>query len=177
MDVINYRPGSKRRYSAGMNQQDMDAYGQGLRPHEAPVRESVPTPDVQAVLAAARRCTWALTEPGHFLVPDASEEIALVALSAVREDERDGYVQHLEAFAEQHRERLEEVVRGYGPGSPPAAGYGRYFLVGQPESLIIVERMESAPFLMRAKWGDAEEDAFLLDDLEFAWGQSAHLSR
>lgn len=36
MDVINHRPGSKRRYSAGMNQQDLDAYGQGLRPQEAP---------------------------------------------------------------------------------------------------------------------------------------------
>ena len=60
--------------------------------------------------------------PGAGLVPEASEEILTVVLSAVREDERGGYVQRLEAFAEQHRERLEELLRAYGPGS---AGHRR----------------------------------------------------
>ncbi|MCZ4125448.1 hypothetical protein [Streptomyces sp. H39-S7] len=73
-----------------------------------------------------------------------------MALSAVREDEQDGYAQRLEAFAERHRERLEELVRAYGPGSRPAE-YGRYLLVSQPESLIICERMESAPLLLRGR--------------------------
>ncbi|WP_250306626.1 hypothetical protein [Streptomyces sp. A 4/2] len=81
-----------------------------------------------------------------------------------------GYVQRLEAFAERHRARLQEMVCAYGPGSAPATGYGRYLLVGQPESLIIVERMENAPLLMRDQWKKAEEDDFLLDDLQFAWG-------
>ncbi len=42
------------------------------------------------------------------------------------------------------RERVHKVLRGYGPGSAPAA-YGRYVLVGQPESLVLWERFESAP--------------------------------
>ncbi|MEU9959836.1 hypothetical protein [Streptomyces sp. NPDC050982] len=44
-------------------------------------------------------------------------------------------------------------------------------LVGQPESLIICERMETAPFLLRGRW-DGE-----LDDLEFVWGPRIRLSR
>ncbi|MFD5393308.1 hypothetical protein ACFWJW_03510 [Streptomyces sp. NPDC127097] len=60
---------------------------------------------------------------------------------AVREDERDGYAQ-----------RLEELLRAYGPGSKPAS-HGRYMLVGQPENLIVCERMESAPSLLRGRGG------------------------
>jgi hypothetical protein len=131
--------------------------------------------DAKEVLEAAQRCTWALSDPGNWCLPDASEEILTVALSAVREDERDGYVQRLEGFAEQHRERLEELLRAYGPGSAPAA-YGRYMLVGQPESLIICERMETAPFLLHGKWEGELEDT-LLGDLEFAWGPRYRLSR
>ncbi|MFE2432172.1 hypothetical protein ACFXJ5_36305 [Streptomyces sp. NPDC059373] len=69
-----------------------------------------------AVLAEALRYRWALTDPGNFLIPEASDEILTVVLSAVREDERDGYPQRLEAFTEQHRKRLEELLRAYGPG-------------------------------------------------------------
>ncbi|SOE09027.1 hypothetical protein SAMN06272775_0105 [Streptomyces sp. 2323.1] len=42
-------------------------------------------------------------------------------------------------FAQQHRGRLEEMLRAYGPGSARAA-CGRYMLVSQPESLLIRER-------------------------------------
>ncbi|MFE2038505.1 hypothetical protein ACFXBB_35855 [Streptomyces scopuliridis] len=87
-------------------------------------------------------------------------------LSAVREDERDSYAQRLEASAEQHRERLEELLRAYGPGNAPAE-HGRYALVGQPESLVICERLESAPLLLSGLW-DGELEDTLLDDL--AWG-------
>ncbi|MGW5609541.1 hypothetical protein ACWEWI_26310 [Streptomyces sp. NPDC003753] len=49
-------------------------------------------------------------------------------------------------------------------------------LVGQPVSLIICERMETAPFLLRSRW-DGELEDTLLDDLEFVWGPRIHLSR
>ncbi|MET9324620.1 hypothetical protein ABZX75_31340 [Streptomyces sp. NPDC003038] len=49
-------------------------------------------------------------------------------------------------------------------------------LAGQPESLIICERMEIAPFPLRARW-DASLEELLLDDLEFAWGPATRLSR
>ncbi|MFJ4343584.1 hypothetical protein [Streptomyces sp. NPDC088915] len=78
---------------------------------------SAPVPGVREVLEVAWRCTWALTALQHFLDPDASEEIVLVALGAVREGEREGYAQRLQEFAEQYRGRLEWMLRGYGPGS------------------------------------------------------------
>ena len=147
----------------------------------APPEPEAPEPvlaavlDGQEVLAVARRCPWALTDPAGFLPSAASEEFLSVALSAVREDERAGYVQRLEAFTERFRGRLEELLRAYGPGSAPAA-HGRYMLVGQPESLIICERMESAPFLLRGRWKE-ELEHVLLDDLEFAWGPRTRLNR
>ncbi|MFE3143367.1 hypothetical protein [Streptomyces scopuliridis] len=142
-------------------------------PKEAPA--SLPALDAQEVLTAAQQSTWALTDPGNWFLPDSSTEILTVALNAVREDERDGYTQRLEAFAEQHRERLQEMLHQYGPGSAPSE-HGRYALVGQPESLIICERMETAPFLLHGDWEGNLEDV-LLRDLEFAWGPRHRLSR
>ncbi|MFD5935702.1 hypothetical protein [Streptomyces sp. NPDC060333] len=142
---------------------------------EPPAPEPAAALDTKEVLSAARRCTWALADQGDFLSSEASDEILTVALSAVREDERAGYVERLQAFAEQHRARLEELLRSYGPGSRPAE-HGRYMLAGQPESLIVCERMETAPFLLRGRWQKALETV-LLDDLEFAWGPRTRLSR
>jgi hypothetical protein len=48
------------------------------------------------------------------------------------------------------------MLREYGPGSAPAA-HGRYALVGQPESLVICERFETAPRLLGAVWDDELE--------------------
>jgi hypothetical protein len=127
-----------------------------------------PAPDPTEVLAAAQRCTWALTTPDQFFTSEASSEILAVALSAVREEERDGYVQRLEAFADRHRERLAELLRAYGPGSAPAA-HGRYALVGQPETLVICERMETARLLLYGLW-EGELEHTDLDDLAYAWG-------
>lgn len=79
------------------------------------------------------------------------------------------------AFVEQHRARLEEILHTHGPGSRPAS-HGRYALIGQPETLVILERMESAPFLLRSQWEEELETVFL-DDLEFVWGPRIRLSR
>lgn len=81
----------------------------------------------------------------------------------------------LETFAERHRERLQELCARTGPGSRPAK-YGRYMLVGQPESLLICERMDVAPFLLRSRWDETLAEV-LLDDLGFAWGPRIRLSR
>ncbi|MFD3565976.1 hypothetical protein [Streptomyces sp. NPDC058667] len=74
-----------------------------------------------------------------------------VAQSAVHPEERKGYIERLAAFVEQHRARLEEMLPTHGPGSKPAS-HGRYALVGQPETLVILERMKAAPFLLRGQW-------------------------
>ncbi|GGK31521.1 hypothetical protein GCM10011583_74210 [Streptomyces camponoticapitis] len=56
------------------------------------------------------------------------------------------------------------------------ASHGRYALVGQPESLVILERMEAVPMLLRGLW-EKEERTVFLDDLEFARGPRIRLSR
>ncbi|MET9294838.1 hypothetical protein [Streptomyces sp. NPDC003077] len=78
---------------------------------EEPVEEPGPAPALEAkdVLAAAERFPWALAAPGTRHWPDG--ELLDVALSAVRTEERQGYIEHLEAFVEQHRARLEERLR------------------------------------------------------------------
>ncbi|MEU5233982.1 hypothetical protein AB0G82_32610 [Streptomyces anulatus] len=143
-------------------------------PQDTP-KETAPAPalDPAAVLAAAERCPWALAPPAERHWPDGS--FLDTALSAVRPEEQAGYAERLQAFAVQHRTRLEDLLRAYGPGSTPAS-HGRYALVGQPETLVILERMETAPFLLRGTWDDEEEEIYL-DDLEFAWGPHTRLSR
>ncbi|MET8347355.1 hypothetical protein [Streptomyces microflavus] len=147
-------------------------------PQETPVEEPAPAPaavlDAKDVLAATERFPWAVAAPGVRHWPDGSDFLD-VALSAVRPGEREGYIERLEAFVEQHRARLEEMLRTHGPGSRPASR-GRYALIGQPETLVIVERMESAPFLLRSQW-EKELETVFLDDLEFVWGPRTRLSR
>lgn len=145
-------------------------------PQEAPAEEPAPAValDAKDVLAAAERFSWAVAAPGVRHWPDGGDFLD-VALSAVRPEEREGYIERLEAFVEQHRARLEEMLRTHGPGSRPAS-HGRYALIGQPETLVIVERMESAPFLLRGQW-EKELETVFLDDLEFVWGPRIRLSR
>lgn len=145
-------------------------------PQETPEPAPAPAPtlDAKDVLAAAERFPWAVAAPGERHWPDGGDFLD-VALSVVRSEEREGYIERLEAFVEQHRARLEEMLRTHGPGSRPAS-HGRYALIGQPETLVIVERMESAPFLLRGQWEKALETVFL-DDLEFVWGPRIRLSR
>ncbi|MFE7537251.1 hypothetical protein ACFU67_23620 [Streptomyces rhizosphaericola] len=56
------------------------------------------------------------------------------------------------------------------------ASHGQYALIGQPEILVILERMEAAPFLLRGRWKEELETVFL-DDLAFVWGPRIRLSR
>ncbi|MEU9197729.1 hypothetical protein [Streptomyces hundungensis] len=146
-------------------------------PQEAPEPDpgpAAPALDAKDVLAAAEGFPWAVAAPGVRHWPDGGDFLD-VALSAVRPEEREGYIERLEAFVEQHRPRLEEMLRTHGPGSKPAS-HGRYALIGQPETLVIVERMESAPFLLRGQW-EKELETVFLDDLEFVWGPRIRLSR
>jgi hypothetical protein len=150
-------------------------------PQEAPAPEPAPSPALapsplyaRRVLAVAEGFTWAVAAPGMRHWPDGRDFLD-VALAAVRPEEREGYTERLEAFVEQHRARLEEMLRAYGPGSRPASR-GRYALVGQPETLVILERMETAPFGLRSAW-EKEMETVFLDDLEFAWGPRIRLSR
>ncbi|MEU2441766.1 hypothetical protein ABZ595_37135 [Streptomyces rubradiris] len=108
-------------------------------PAEAPAEDPAPAVELDAkdVLAAAERFPWAVAAPGERHWPDGSNFLD-VPLSAMRSEEREGYIERLQAFVEQHRTRLEELLRAYGPDSRPAS-HDRYALVGQPETLVILE--------------------------------------
>ncbi|MFF3158958.1 hypothetical protein [Streptomyces sp. NPDC057910] len=139
-----------------------------------PPLEAKDVPEAADVLEAAERFPWAVAAQGRRHWPDGSDFLE-AALSAVGDEERAGCIERLEAFVEEHRDRPEELPRAYGPGSRPAS-HGRYALVGQPEALVILERMEAAPFFLRGRW-EAELETGLLDDPEFAWGPRIRLSR
>ncbi|MEV5525157.1 hypothetical protein AB0N43_32505 [Streptomyces pseudogriseolus] len=80
------------------------------------------TLDAKDVLAAAERFPWALGRTGRAAL--AGRGVLDVALSAVRTEERQGHIERLEAFVEQHRASLEDLLHAYGPGSRPAS-HGR----------------------------------------------------
>ncbi|WP_097983986.1 hypothetical protein [Streptomyces sp. f150] len=103
-----------------------------------------------------------MVAPGTLHWPDGADFLD-AALSAVANEERAGYIERLEAFVEEHRDRLEELLRTHGPGSKPAS-HGRYALVGQPETLVILERMEAAPFLLRGRWEEELETVVELSE-------------
>ncbi|MFD7868173.1 hypothetical protein [Streptomyces sp. NPDC059783] len=151
--------------------------GQGTGSTIAPTNGQSCGPDLARLgtdaLVMAERCPWALAAPGARHWPDGF--VLDTTLSAVRPEDQRGYVERLEAFTVQHRDRLEGLLRAYGPGSRPAS-HGRYALVGQPETLVILERMEAVPFLLRGRW-DRKEEGILLDDLEYAWSPRIRLSR
>ncbi|MEU8746496.1 hypothetical protein AB0C39_22910 [Streptomyces parvulus] len=140
------------------------------------MEEPAPAPalDAKDVLAAAEHFPWAVVAPGERRWPDGGDFLD-VALSAVRPEEREGYIERLEAFVEQHRARLEEMLRTHGLGSR-SASHGPCAQVGQPETLVILGRAEAAPFLLRGQWEEELETVFR-DDLEFAWGPRIRLSR
>ncbi|MFJ6575390.1 hypothetical protein ACIQMY_05425 [Streptomyces sp. NPDC091368] len=51
----------------------------------------------------------------------------------------------MRAFVEEHRDRLEELPRAYG------GSHRRSSLIGQPATLVVLERMETAA-LLRGPW-------------------------
>jgi hypothetical protein len=98
-----------------------------------------------------------------------------VALSAVREEERPGTWSAWRRSPHSTASAWRRCCAGGGRAARPPRT-GRYILVGQPESLIICERMESRLFLLRDRW-DEDLEAVLLDDLEYVWGPRIRLNR
>ncbi|MGW6327253.1 hypothetical protein [Streptomyces sp. NPDC055100] len=88
-------------------------------PQETPVEEPAPAVALEDLLAAAERFPWAMAAPGERHWPDGGDFLE-VALSAVRPKEREGYIERLEAFVEQHRAR-----RGGDAAHAPAGQQAR----------------------------------------------------
>ncbi|MFJ7023571.1 MULTISPECIES: hypothetical protein [unclassified Streptomyces] len=54
------------------------------------------------------------------------------------------------ALAQDLLDRIVQGAAAHGPVGRPAS-HGRYALVGQLEPLVILERMEALPFLLRGR--------------------------
>ncbi|MFF9025747.1 chromosomal replication initiator protein DnaA [Streptomyces eurythermus] len=126
-----------------------DSPAPGETPVEGPDPAPAPVPPLEAkhVLAAAERFPWAVAAPDARHWPDGGDFLD-VALSAVRPEEREGYIERLQAFVEQHHARLEEMLRTHGPGSRPAS-HDRYALVRPARDPLLhpasARRRKSAP--------------------------------
>lgn len=84
---------------------------------------------------------------------DLSENILPVVLKAVNAEQQEGYVQRLEAFADNNRECLAQLYGKYGPGAP-FADESRCYLTHQPESVVVCERLDTVPMWLEGVWND-----------------------
>ena len=95
-----------------------------------------------------------------------SEETTKVLVPLV--GDLDDYHDALGTFARDNDAKLRDVYEQYGPLSA-AHQAGSYVLVGQPESVVVFERLTHAPEALRDAWDDALP-ADLLDEAASVWG-------
>ena len=98
-----------------------------------------------------------------------SEETIPVLLPLVGDVE--AYGARLLEFAADHHGKLTRAYASYGPASDVGRS-GGYLLMGQPESVVVFEQLDSAPEALRAAWDDALP-ADLLDEAASVWGAAA----
>ncbi|MBW5422026.1 hypothetical protein GKQ77_10675 [Streptomyces sp. BG9H] len=72
--------------------------------------------DIANCLAAAHVGPWLHRAEHH----RSAGEVLDVALGGVRSGAREGHIERLETFVEEHRARLEELLGAYGLGSRTA---------------------------------------------------------
>lgn len=80
----------------------------------------------------------------------------------------EAYQMRLAEFAALNDDKLRGVYEQYGPSSAAHLA-GHYLILGQPESVVVFERLAAAPEALRAAWDDALP-ATLLDEAASVWG-------
>ncbi|WP_236242698.1 hypothetical protein [Streptomyces sp. CC228A] len=106
------------------------------------------------------------------LDPEVSEQVLTAVLGTMGPRQRADYAGRLTAFASGHRERLERLYGEFGPGSRIAV-HGRYSLLHSPTSIAVLERLATAPSVLREEWDAAELPPAWLEGLAAAWGAPA----
>ncbi|MFF5448011.1 hypothetical protein [Streptomyces sp. NPDC012888] len=106
------------------------------------------------------------------LDPEVSKPVLTAVLGTMGARERAAYAGRLTRFASSHRDRLERLYGGHGPGSPIAV-HGRYTLLHSPTSVAVLERLITTPAELREEWDAAELPPMWLDGLLNAWAASA----
>jgi ppGpp synthetase/RelA/SpoT-type nucleotidyltranferase len=93
-----------------------------------------------------------------------TREVLAIVLSTLHPEQQDGYADELESFAETRREELQEIYSRYGATSE-AYKNGLFVLLGQPESIAVLERLSSRPILLEHIWQDRLPEE-LLEELQ-----------
>ncbi|MFB8166209.1 hypothetical protein G3I31_07365 [Streptomyces sp. SID9913] len=119
------------------------------------------------VLEAAERIFVSLTGYTGY-DRDLSEDILSVVLKAVSAEQQDGYVQRLEAFAEDNRERLAQLYGRYGPGGP-FEDEDRCYLTHRPESVVVCERLDTVPLWLDGVWNNEIDAELVLERFTKFW--------
>ncbi|GAA2105150.1 RelA/SpoT domain-containing protein [Kitasatospora saccharophila] len=78
------------------------------------------------------------------------------------------YRDKLTTFVSLNREKLIELYQEYGPESDSGKN-GRFPLAGQPESVLIFERLTESPELLRSRWA-RDLPADWLTEIASVWG-------
>ena len=134
----------------------------------------------------ARAVSELKAEPGYAVVPlldlaeglapsvgiyDGNRELSVHTLLGIRECleevEMATYRANLEALVSSRGDKIRHVVDSYGPHSE-FEGQQISLLVGQPESLILMERMTNAPRAFQGAWDLADFPDVLLEPLRQA---------
>jgi len=115
---------------------------------------------------------------GHYLQvanSPSNREFSALILAAIPDafsaNERANYAALLEAYVESERQSLIRFFEDYGPHSQ-GANIADYILVGQAESLILLERLSARPHLLTAAWKASGLPDSFLTALADAYGYS-----
>nr|WP_237535436.1 hypothetical protein [Streptomyces sp. SID3343] len=99
---------------------------------------------------------------------EISEAIIPVLASTI-EVSNGVYFEKLNKFVAENLSHLRSVYERYAE-KVPLEMVERYIAVGQPESIIIFERLSAQPFYLKAKWSESSLPLNWLESAAEAWG-------
>lgn len=99
---------------------------------------------------------------------DLTRIVTSTLLEAIDPRQIDSYTLDLAGFAELNRKKLEVIFNRWGPNTP-AADNGSFILAGQPESIVIFERISNGPIALDDVWSEADLPEEWLSDLKGMW--------
>ncbi|RSS83048.1 hypothetical protein [Streptomyces sp. WAC06614] len=147
-----------------------EVLGEDRAAGEPEARRPVGRMDLERAKVAVLRSYLSFTEVSD-LDPEVSEQVLTAVLGTMGARERAGYAGRLDAFATEHRARLERLYAEYGPGSATAI-HGRYSLLHSPTSVAVLERLDAVGAQLREEWDAAELPPAWLEGLATAWAAS-----
>lgn len=125
----------------------------------------LPGADIMRLLQSLERQFYRFT--GSTFDPELSRQVLEHVLQSYADDERSRVSAIIDSFVETHAARLQFVFDQYSQVEDPPV-----FLF-QPESLVLLERVERNPEVLEELWS-AQYPEYELERLAVAWGKPLH---